>query len=214
MTDDVGYGASSIGGDTDQWHTALFEGTKPVEAEEQEGSKLTHFDQLMADHAISYIRLQHSLAPDKPVFVYYAPGSAHAPHQAPKEWIAKFKGQFDQGWDRVREETLERQKKLGVVPSNTVLTARPKEIPAWDSLTPDQKRLYAHMMEVYAAALAHCDYQIGRVIDAIADNGELDNTLIIYIMGDNGASRPWCKWSPLRTCRWWRSVTEGSARSS
>jgi arylsulfatase len=177
-----------IGGDTDQWHSAIFEGTKPVEAEEQEGNKLTHFDQLMADHAISYIRQQHALAPDKPFFMYYAPGTAHAPHHAPKEWIDKFKGQFDQGWDKVREETLGRQKKLGVVPPNTKLTVRPKEIPAWDSLTPDQKKLYAHMMEVYAGALAHCDYQIGRVIDAIADAGELDNTLIIYIQGDNGAS--------------------------
>jgi arylsulfatase A-like enzyme len=177
-----------IGGDTDQWHSAIFEGTKPVEAEEQEGNKLTHFDQLMADHAIAYIRQQHALAPDKPFFVYYAPGTAHAPHHAPREWIEKFKGQFDQGWDKVCEETLERQKKVGVVPADTKLTARPKEIPAWNSLTPDQKTLYAHMMEVYAGALAHCDYQIGRVIDAIANAGELDNTLIIYIQGDNGAS--------------------------
>ncbi len=177
-----------LGGDTDEWHSALFEGTKPVEAEEQEGDKLTHLDQLLADHAIAWIRLQHALAPDRPFFAYYAPGTAHAPHHAPKEWIEKFKGQFDQGWDKVREETLDRQKKLGVVPPNTKLTARPKEIPAWDSLTPDQKKLYAHMMEVYAGALAHCDYQIGRVIDAIANNGELDNTLIIYIQGDNGAS--------------------------
>ena len=92
------------------------------------------------------------------------PGSTHAPHHAPKEWIAKFKGQFDQGWDKVREETLERQKKLGVVPAGTKLTPRPKEIPAWDSLNADQKRLYAHMMEVYAGALAHCDYHIGRVV--------------------------------------------------
>ena len=177
-----------IGGDADQWHTAIFENTKPVEAEEQEGNKLTHFDQLMADRAIAYIRLQHALAPDKPFFIHYATGTAHAPHHAPKDWIAKYKAQFDQGWDKVREETLERQKKLGVVPANTKLTARPKEIPAWDSLTPDQKKIYAHMMEVYAGALAHCDYQIGRVIDAIADAGELDNTLIIYIQGDNGAS--------------------------
>jgi arylsulfatase A-like enzyme len=177
-----------VGGDTDEWHSALFEGTKPIESEEQEGNKLTHLDQLLADHAIAWIRLRHALAPDKPFFAYYAPGTAHAPHHAPKEWIEKFKGQFDQGWDKVREETLERQKKLGVVPPNTQLTARPKEIPAWDSLTADQKKLYAHMMEVYAGALAHCDYQISRVIDAIADTGELDNTLIIYIQGDNGAS--------------------------
>ena len=177
-----------LGGDTDQWHSAIFENTVPYEAPEQVGPNPQHFDAIMANRAINWIRLQHSLAPQKPFFAYYATGTAHAPHHAPKEWIAKFKGQFDQGWDRVREETLARQIKLGVVPPNTRLTARPKEIPAWDGLTPDQKKLYARMMEVYAGVLAHTDYQIGRVIDAVADLGELDNTLIIYIMGDNGAS--------------------------
>ncbi len=177
-----------LGGDTDQWHSALFENTRPIEAEEQRGDKPTHFDQLMADKAIAWIRMQHAVAPAKPFFVYYAPGSAHAPHHAPKEWIAKFKGQFDQGWDKVREETFARQKRMGVIPASAKLTPRPKEIPAWDSLSADQKRLYARMMEVYTAALAYCDYQIGRVIDAIAALGELDNTLIIFIQGDNGAS--------------------------
>jgi len=177
-----------IGGDTDQWHSAIFEGTKPVEAEEQRGPNPKHFDVLMADKAIAWIRLQHSMAPDKPFFAYYTTGTAHAPHHAPKEWIAKFKGQFDQGWDKVREETFARQKKLGIIPANTKLTARPKEIPAWDSLSADQKRLYARMMEVYAAALAHADYQIGRVINAVEEMGELDNTIIIFIQGDNGAS--------------------------
>src|SRR5499426_2319474 len=132
--------------------------------------------------------MQHALAPNKPWMLYYATGTAHAPHHAPKEWIAKMKGKFDQGWDKVREETLARQIQLGVVPQGTKLTPRPKEIPAWDSLSADQKKLYERMMEVYAGALAHCDYQIGRVIDAVAETGELDNTLIIYIMGDNGAS--------------------------
>jgi len=177
-----------IGGDTDQWHSAIFEGTKPVEAEEQRGPNPTHFDALMADKAIAWIRLQQSMAPDKPFFAYYTTGTAHAPHHAPKDWIAKFKGQFDQGWDKVREETFARQKTLGIVPANTKLTARPKEIPAWDTLSADQKRLYARMMEVYAAALAHADHQIGRVIDAVAESGELDNTIIIFIQGDNGAS--------------------------
>jgi arylsulfatase len=176
-----------IGGDTDQWHSAIFEGTKPVESEEQlRGEK--HFDELMANKAIDWIRTQNAMAPNRPFFAYYTTGTSHAPHHAPKEWIAKFKGQFDQGWDTVREETLERQKKMGIVPANTQLTARPKEIPAWDSLSSDQKRLYARMMEVYAAALAHADFQIGRVIDAVAETGELDNTLIIFIQGDNGAS--------------------------
>ncbi|MDP1723374.1 MAG: arylsulfatase [Alphaproteobacteria bacterium] len=175
-----------IGGDTDQWHPALFEGTKPIEP--PYNSKNYHFAADMADHAISWIRQQHALAPDKPFFTYFAPGLTHAPHHAPKEWIEKFKGQFDQGWDKLREETLARQISLGVVPADTKLTARPEQIPAWDSLNADQKRLYARMMEVYAASLAYCDHNIGRVIQAIEDTGELDNTLIIYIQGDNGAS--------------------------
>jgi arylsulfatase len=174
-----------IGGDTDQWHPALFDGTKPIEAP---NDPKYHLDADLADHAIAWIRQQHSLAPDKPFFAYYAPGLCHAPHHAPKEWIAKFKGQFDQGWDKVREETLARQIQQGVVPAGTKLTERPKEIPAWDSLTPDQKKLFAHMMEVYAGCLAYCDSDIGRVIQAVDEAGELDNTLIIYIMGDNGAS--------------------------
>jgi arylsulfatase len=142
----------------------------------------------MADKAIAWIRQQHALAPDKPFFAYYAPGLTHAPHHAPKEWIAKFKGQFDQGWDKLREETFARQKQIGIIPANTKLTARPKEIPAWDSLSADQKRLYARMMEVYAGSLAYVDSNIGRVIDAVKETGEMDNTLIIYIQGDNGAS--------------------------
>ena len=177
-----------IGGDADQWHTPLFEGTTPVEAEEQSNGKLTHLDQILADRTIAWIRKQNAVAPSKPFFAYYAPGIGHAPHHAPKDWIAKFAGKFDQGWDRVREETLERQKALGIVPRDTKLTPRPADIPAWDSLNADQKRVYARMMEVYAGALSHCDHQIGRVIDAVAETGELDNTLVIYIMGDNGAS--------------------------
>lgn len=177
-----------IGGDTDQWHSAIFEGTKPIEAEEQSGAKLTHFDQLMADKAIDWMRLQHSMAPDKPFFAYYAPGTSHAPHHAPKEWIAKFKGQFDMGWDVEREQTLARQIAMGIAPVGTKLTPRPKEIPAWNSLSADQKMVYARMMEVYAAALAHSDYQAGRVIQSLKDSGQYDNTIIIFIQGDNGAS--------------------------
>jgi arylsulfatase len=177
-----------LGGDSNQWHTAIYENTRPIEAEEQRGDHPEHFDQLMADHAIAWLRMQHAVAPNKPFFVYYAPGTSHAPHHAPKEWIAKFKGQFDQGWDQLREETYARQKQMGIIPADAKLTPRPQEIPAWESLSPDQKRLYSRMMEVYAGALAHCDYQIGRVIQAIEQMGELDNTLIIFIQGDNGAS--------------------------
>jgi arylsulfatase len=175
-----------IGGDTDQWHPALFEGTKPIEAPNDPNY---HLDRDLADHAASWIRQQHSLAPDKPFFVYYTPGLCHAPHHAPKEWIAKFEGKFAQGWDKVREETLARQIALGVVPDGTRLTERPKEIPSWDSITDEgEKQLYAHMMEVYAGCLAYTDDNIGRVIQAVEKTGELDNTLIIFLMGDNGAS--------------------------
>jgi arylsulfatase A-like enzyme len=175
-----------IGGETDQWHPALFDGTKPIETPAHDPKY--HMDADIADHAIAWIKQQHSLAPDKPFFAYYAPGLPHAPHHAPKEWIAKFKGQFDQGWDKLRQETLARQIQLGVVPAGTKLTARPDAIPAWDSLSADQKKLYAHMMEVYTACLSYSDYNIGRVIQSVKDSGELDNTIIIYIQGDNGAS--------------------------
>ncbi len=175
-----------IGGDTSQWNPALFENTKPIEPPHD--AKDYFFDRDMADHTIAWLRMQHAVAPDKPFLAYYATGTAHAPHHAPPEWIAKFKGKFDQGWDRVREETFARQKQMGIVPANAKLTERSPGIPAWDSLDPDHKKVAAHMMEVYAAALAHADYQMGRVLDAIAEEGELDNTLVIYIQGDNGAS--------------------------
>ena len=175
-----------LGGDSDQWHPALYENTVPIEP------YLGHPDYILdhdlADKAIAWMQMQHALAPTKPWFLYYATGTAHAPHQAPKEWIAKYKGQFDQGWDKVREETLARQIKLGIVPANTQLTKRPEQIPAWDTLSADQKRLYAHMMEVYAGALSYADDQIGRVLDAVQESGQLDNTLVFFIMGDNGAS--------------------------
>jgi arylsulfatase len=175
-----------IGGDSDQWHPALYENTRPIEP--YLGKKDYILDHDLADRAIRYMRMQHALAPNKPWFVYYATGTAHAPHHAPKEWIAKYKGKFDQGWDKVREETLARQKKLGVVPANTDLSKRPDQIPAWDSLSADQKRLYAHMMEVYAGALSYADNQIGRLLDEVEQSGQRDNTLIFFIMGDNGAS--------------------------
>ena len=175
-----------LGGDSDQWHPALYENTVPIEP--YLGNPNYILDHDLADKAIHWMRTQHALAPAKPWFLYYATGTSHAPHHAPKEWIAKYKGQFDQGWDKVREETLARQIKLGVVPSNTQLTKRPKEIPAWESLSVDQKRLFAHMMEVYAGALSYADNQIGRVLDELQESGQLDNTLVFFIMGDNGAS--------------------------
>src|SRR5262245_931157 len=175
-----------IGGDSDQWHPALYENTTPIEP--YLGKPNYILDRDLADQAINWMRMQHALAPNKPWFLYYATGTAHAPHHAPKEWIAKYKGQFDQGWDKVREETLARQIKLDDVPENDRLRKRNEQLPAWDSLSPDQKRLYARMMEVYAGALSHADYHIGRLLDALEQSGQLDNTLVIFMMGDNGAS--------------------------
>jgi arylsulfatase len=175
-----------LGGDSDQWHPALYENMTPIEPYVGKPDYILDVD--LADKAITWMRMQHALAPQKPWLLYYATGTAHAPHHAPKDWIAKYKGQFDQGWDNVREETLARQKKLGVVPANAQLTKRPEQIPAWDSLSTDQKRLYARMMEVYAGALSHADHNIGRLLDAVEQSGQMDNTLIIFMMGDNGAS--------------------------
>ena len=175
-----------IGGDSDQWHPALYENKTPIEPYLGNPNYILNND--LADKAIEWLQMQHALAPNKPWLLYYATGTDHAPHHAPKEWIAKYKGQFDQGWDKVREETLARQIKMGIVPPNTQLTKRPEQLPAWDSLSADQKRLYARMMEVYAGALSHADHEIGRLIDAVQATGQLDNTILIYIMGDNGAS--------------------------
>ncbi|MEN6317487.1 MAG: arylsulfatase [Syntrophaceae bacterium] len=175
-----------IGAETDQWRPAVFDGTKPVEP--YLGNPDYNFDYDIADQAINWVRNQKAVAPDKPFFLYYAPGATHSPHHPKKEWIAKYKGKFDQGWDKVREETLARQKQQGIVPAETRLTKRHPEIPAWDSLGPDQKRLFAYMMEVYAGFLSQTDYNAGRVLDALDKLGQLDNTLVIYIVGDNGAS--------------------------
>jgi arylsulfatase A-like enzyme len=175
-----------LGGDTDNWHPALFENTRPVLPPVGDPNYILIRD--MADRAINWIRTQHAIAPDKPFLMYFAPGNGHAPHHATKDWIAKFKGKFDEGWDKQREITLANQKRLSIVPADTVLTPRPKDIPAWDSLNADQKKVYARMMEVYAAAVAQSDNEIGRVIDSLEESGQLDNTLVIYIEGDNGAS--------------------------
>ena len=175
-----------IGAETDQWRPAVFDGTRPLEP--YLGNPDYNFDYDMADQAIGWVRSLNAVAPDKPFFLYYAPGATHSPHHPKKEWIAKYKGKFDQGWDKVREETLSRQKKLGIVPADTQLTKRHAELPSWDSLAPDEKQLFAYMMEVYAGYLSQTDYNAGRVLDAIGQMGKLDNTLVIYICGDNGAS--------------------------
>jgi arylsulfatase A-like enzyme len=175
-----------VGGDTSQWRPAVVEGTKPIDP--YVGNPDYNFDYDMADQAIKWIRMQKAVAPQRPFFCYYAPGATHAPHHPKKEWVEKYKGKFDGGWDKAREETLARQKQLGVVPPNARLTPRAPGIPAWDSHTDEQKRVYARMMEVYAGYLEQTDHNVGRVLEAIRATGQLDNTLVIYIAGDNGAS--------------------------
>ena len=142
----------------------------------------------MTNQAINWVKAQQSMTPDKPFFVYYATGATHAPHHVPKEWADKYKGQYDKGWDAVRAETLERQKKLGVIPANTQLADRPKDIKAWDSLPAAERRLFARQAEVFSGFLEQTDAEIGRFVKAIEDIGEMDNTLFIYIAGDNGTS--------------------------
>ena len=142
----------------------------------------------MTDKAITWIRQQKSLMPDRPFFVYYAPGATHAPHHVPTEWSDKYKGRFDQGWDALRQEIFERQKELGVVPPETELTERHEEIPAWDDMPDEMKPVLARQMEVYAGFLEHTDHHLGRLVDALEDLGVLEDTLVYYIIGDNGAS--------------------------
>jgi arylsulfatase A-like enzyme len=175
-----------VAGDIDQFRPRLFRGTDQVDDGVETSKDL--LDKRMADEAIRWVHNQDAAASDKPFLLYWAPGSTHAPHQAPPEWIARFKGKFDQGWDRVRVETLARQKAMGVVPKDARLTPRPAEIPAWDSLSPQLKRVYARQMEVCAAQLAYFDAQVGRMLDELQRMGELDNTLVVFIAGDNGAS--------------------------
>jgi arylsulfatase len=147
-----------------------------------------YFPTDMANRTISWMRDQKAQSPDRPFFIYYAPGASHAPHHVPTAWADKYKGKFDQGWDKLREETFARQKRLGVVPPSAKLTSRDSAFPAWDSLPADQKRLYARQMEVFAGFQENCDHEIGRVISAVEEMGIADNTLILYIWGDNGSS--------------------------
>lgn len=174
------------GGETDQWRPSLFENTQPVEVPADQ--KGIHFTTLMTNKAIEWLRRERSVTPDKPFLMYFAPGATHAPHQVAKEWAEKFKGKFDSGWDAYREETFRRQKKLGVLPAHAKLTPRPDEIPAWSSLTSDQKLLYSRMMENFAGFTAQTDYEIRRLIEELKRTGTYENTLIFYIAGDNGGS--------------------------
>jgi arylsulfatase len=176
-----------IGGEAHQWYPSIYEGTTPVEPDKtpEEGY---HFMADMTDKAVAWIGQQKALIPDKPFFVYFAPGAAHAPHHVPKEWADKYKGKFDQGWDKVRDETFARQRKLGVIPADAKLTVRHKEIPSWDEMPDELKPVLRRQMEVYAGFLEYADYHVGRLIDSLDKLRLLDDTLIYYIIGDNGAS--------------------------
>jgi arylsulfatase len=174
-----------IGGEANQWAPGLYDGVTRVEHQPRPDYHLTTD---LADHAIGWISAQQSLTPDKPFYVYFAPGATHAPHHVPKEWIAKYKGQFSGGWDKLREETFARQKKLGVIPASAKLTPRPKEIPAWDGMSANQKRLFERQMETFAGFAEHTDHEVGRLVAQLEAMGELDDTLFFYIVGDNGSS--------------------------
>lgn len=174
-----------IGGETNQWAPLIYDGTTQIELPDDPEY---HFTTDMTNQAISWVSFQQALSPDKPFFIYFAPGATHAPHHVPQAWADKYKGKFDQGWDAVRQQTLDRQKKLGVVPANTTLAPKPTDIKDWDKLSADEKKLFARQMEVYAGFGEQTDYEIGRLIAAIEGLGVMDNTIFIYIAGDNGAS--------------------------
>jgi len=176
-----------IGGEANQWYPTLFEGTNPIEVTRtpEEGY---HFMEDMTDKAIAWIGQQKALAADKPFFVYFAPGATHAPHHVPMEWADKYRGAFDAGWDVLREQTFARQKQLGVIPPEAELTARHAEIPAWDEMPEDLKPVLRRQMEVYAGFLEYTDHHVGRLVDSLQRLGALDDTLVYYIIGDNGAS--------------------------
>jgi arylsulfatase len=174
-----------MAGEMNQWTPTIYDGLEKVQTPSGPGY---HFMTDMTDQAIRWMRYQKSLTPDKPFFIYFAPGATHAPHHVPREWIARYRGRFDQGWDRLREETLARQKRLGVVPPGTKLAPKPGAIRDWDTLTPDEKKLFARQMEVFAGYAEYADAEIGRLIGAVQDLGQMDDTLVFYIVGDNGAS--------------------------
>jgi arylsulfatase A-like enzyme len=174
-----------LGGETDHWAPSIYDGVTPVKVPEDPNY---HFLTDMTDQSVAWVKYQKALTPQKPFFVYYAPGAVHAPHHVPQEWIARWKGNFDQGWDSLREQILARQIERGVVPEGTKLAPKPPGIPDWDSLSADEKRLFTRQFEVFAAFLEMTDHEVGRLIEAVADIGHLDNTLVIFVAGDNGTS--------------------------
>ncbi|RKZ90686.1 MAG: arylsulfatase [Gammaproteobacteria bacterium] len=174
-----------IGGETDQWYPLIYDGITRVTPPHTEGY---HFTVDMTDQAINWVKAQQSMTPDKPFFVYYATGAVHAPHHVPKAWADKYKGQFDKGWDQTRQETTERQREMGVIPADTKLAPKPEDIADWDSLPADNRKLFARQAEVFAGFMEQTDHEVGRFVSALENIGEMDNTLFIYIAGDNGTS--------------------------
>ena len=172
-----------LGSQTDQYKPDLVEDQAHVHPDGR------HLSAQITDRAIFYIDRQKKAAPDKPFFLYYAPGATHAPHQVDKYWSDQYKGKFDRGWDAFREEVFERQKKLGIIPANAILPDRNPNIKAWDQLSPDEKKLYARFMEIYAGYLTYTDYEVGRLINHLKEINQLDNTLMFVMLGDNGASK-------------------------
>lgn len=172
-----------LGSATDQYKPDLVEDNAHVTPDGR------HLNEQITDKAISYITRQHKVAPDKPFFLYYAPGATHSPHQVAKEWSDLYKGQFDSGWDDFREKVIANQKRLGIIPANAKLPDRNTRIPAWKSLSPDERKLYARFMEVYAGYLTYTDHEVGRLVNYLKQSGQLDNTLVFVILGDNGASK-------------------------
>ncbi|MGR9085924.1 MAG: arylsulfatase [Gammaproteobacteria bacterium] len=174
-----------LGGETNQWAPFIYDGTHPVDLPDDPNY---HFLTDMTDQTVAWIKYQKALTPDKPFFVYYAPGATHAPHHVPRDWIARWKGKLDRGWDKMREQILERQIERGVVPKGTKLAPKPEAIPDWDKLSADEQRLFARQAEVFSAFVEMTDHEIGRVIKAIEETGQSDNTLVIFVYGDNGTS--------------------------
>ena len=195
-----------FGAETDYYRPDLYKGTTPIEPPKtpEEGYI---FDADIADHAIEWMQQQKALMPDKPFFIYFAPGGTHAPHAVPAEWSDKYKGKFDHGWEKLREEIFARQKKLGVIPADAELTERPKEIPSWESVPDNMKPILARQMEVYAGYMEHTDYQVGRVVAELENLKIIDDTLIIYITGDNGA----CVGGGLNGTYNWMLMVNGAA---
>ena len=174
-----------IGGETNQWDPNIIDGVTRVAKKSGDDY---HFTTDMTNEAIEWVKFQQAMTPDRPFMIYYATGAVHAPHHAPREWIERYKGKFDGGWDRLRKDTLARQKEMGIVPSDTELPPKPEDISDWDDLSDEERRLFALQMETYAGAMSHTDHEVGRLVGAIEEIGELDDTLFIYIMGDNGTS--------------------------